>query len=147
VATQSLREEPDQHKSKLGRQSGKFEGFQLRRPCRLFTGLLCWSACGPDGFVLWLESMRAGPHWLIGVPKWELMDLRITKSIRLFFTFILQGLKVRQKSKEGAYAVALACFANAAEIVSSVSPRKLFYLRRVEMAHRDTVHSCASIFI
>jgi hypothetical protein len=39
----------------------------------------------------------------------------------------------------------LVCFAKAAEIVSSVSPRKLFYLRRVEIAHRDSVHSGASI--
>jgi hypothetical protein len=31
-----------------------------------------------------------------------LVDLRVTESIRLFFTFILQGLKVRQESKEGA---------------------------------------------
>ena len=76
--------------------------MQRRRPCRLFTGLVCWSACASDGFVLWFESMRGGSHWLIGVPNWELVDLRVTEGIRPFFTFILQGLKVRQESKEGA---------------------------------------------
>jgi hypothetical protein len=45
---------------------------------------------------------EGGSHWLIGVPNWELVDLRVTEGIRLFFTFILQGLKVRQESKEGA---------------------------------------------
>jgi hypothetical protein len=72
----------------------------------LLARLLGWSACASDGFVLWFESMRAGALRLIGVPNWELADLRVTESVRLFFTFILQGLKVRQESREGAYAAA-----------------------------------------
>ena len=72
----------------------------------MFTGLLCWSSCASDGFLLWFESIRAGPRWLVAVPNWEFADLRVTEGIRPFFTFILQVLKVRQKSKEGAYLAA-----------------------------------------
>jgi hypothetical protein len=52
-----------------------------------------------------LESMRASPRWLLAVPIEEFADLG-AESIRLFFTFTLQVLKVRQKSKEGAYLAA-----------------------------------------
>jgi hypothetical protein len=44
------------------------------------------------------------------VPNWELVDLPVTESIRLFFTSILQEIRASQESKACAYAAAFSVF-------------------------------------
>ena len=50
--------------------------------------------------------MRTRPHWFMGVPNWELADLRVTEGIRPFFPIHPAMAQVRQESKEGAYLAA-----------------------------------------
>jgi hypothetical protein len=104
-------------------------------------------ACASDGFLLWFESMSAGPRWLMAVPNWELVDLRVAEAFVFFSHSSRKGSKFVKNRRKVHMPRLLVCFADAAEVVRSVRPRKLFYLRRVEMAHRDNVHSCASMFI
>jgi hypothetical protein len=121
--------------------------MQRRRPYRLFTGLLCWPACASDGFLLWFESIRAGPRWLLAVPIEEFADLGVPKAFVFFSHSPGKGTKFVRNRRKVRMPRLLVCLANAAVIVSSGRPRKLFYLRRVEMAHRDNLHSDASMFI
>ena len=56
-------------------------------------------------------SMRTGPHWLIGVPNRELVDLRVSDGIRLFFPFILQWLKFVKNRRKVHMSRLFVCFA------------------------------------
>ena len=79
--------------------------MQVVHRAALLVGLCIGRLCP----VVRIDEDRT--HWLIGVPNWELVDLRVSEGIRLFFPFILQWLKFVRNRRKVHMSRLFVCFA------------------------------------